>query len=214
MTEIPGTTRDVLEGSVVWNGMMMTLVDTAGLRETADVVELEGMKRTRSALEEGDLVLHVLDAAELEGYAAEEAISLPGSPRCITVINKSDLVSTDRIIHLVNMMKGRTGGTVIAISVRTEAGLDALRLSIQLQLAHRALEPTESVAITKVRHRDALERAEASLAEALDSVRNGVDPEFIAMDLRGAADALGEVTGAITSDDILHRIFSEFCIGK
>ena len=214
VTEIPGTTRDVLEGSVVWDGMMMTLVDTAGLRETEDVIELEGMKRTRSALKESDLVLHVLDGAELEEYTAEEALSIPGSPRCITVINKSDLVSTDRIMRLVNMIKGRTGGTVIAISVRTEVGLDALRLSIQLELAHRTLEPTESVAITKVRHRDALERAEASLAEALDSVRNGADAEFIAMDLRGAADALGEVTGVITSDDILHRIFSEFCIGK
>jgi tRNA modification GTPase len=70
------------------------------------------------------------------------------------------------------------------------------------------------VTITNVRHRDALKRAEASLAEALDSVRNGAEPEFVAMDLRGAADALGEVTGVITSDDVLHRIFSEFCIGK
>ena len=214
VTEIPGTTRDVLEGSVVWNGVMLTLVDTAGLRETADVVELEGMRRTRSALEQGDLVIHVVDAVELEGDAAGDAFPIPGNQRCITVINKSDLVSTDRIMHLLNLMKERTGGTVIAISVRTGVGLEALRASIQLHLAHRSLEPAESVTITNVRHRDALKRAEASLAEALDSVRNGAEPEFVAMDLRGAADALGEVTGVITSDDVLHRIFSEFCIGK
>jgi tRNA modification GTPase len=214
VTEIPGTTRDVLEGSVVWNGMMMTLVDTAGLRESADVVEVEGMRRTRLALEQGDLVLHVVDAAELEGYAAEKSVPLLGNQQCITVINKSDLVRSDRIMHLVNMVKGHTGGTVIAISVRTESGLEALRRSIQLHLVQRTLEPTESVVIMNVRHRDALERAEVSLAEALDSVRNGAAPEFVAMDLRGAADALGEVTGVITSDDILHRIFSEFCIGK
>jgi tRNA modification GTPase len=214
VTEIPGTTRDVLEGSVVWNGVMLTLVDTAGLRETADVVELEGMRRTKSALEQGDVVLHVVDAVELEGHAPEEAVPLPGNQRCITVINKSDLVSTDRIMHLLTTMKARTGSTVIAVSARTGAGLDSLRASIQMHLAHRTLEPAESVAIANVRHRDALERAETSLAEALDSVRNGAGPEFVAMDLRGAADALGEVTGVITSDDILHRIFSEFCIGK
>lgn len=214
VTEIPGTTRDVLEGSVVWNGVMMTLVDTAGLRETTDIVELEGMRRTRSALEQGDLVVHVLDAAELEGFDTEEAVPVPGSQRCITVLNKSDLLSTDRIMHLVNKMKGHTGGTVIAISVRTAEGLEALRSSIQLHLAQRTLEPAESVAITKVRHRDALERAEAALAEALTSVRKGAEPEFVAIDLRGAADALGEVTGVITSDEILHQIFSEFCIGK
>lgn len=214
VTEIPGTTRDVLEGSVVWNGVMMTLVDTAGLRETEDVVELEGMRRTRSALEQGDLVVHVLDAAEVDEDATGGSSPIVASQRCITVINKSDLVSTDRIMQLVKMITARTAGTVIPISVRTEAGLDALRASIQLHLADRTLEPTESVAITKMRHRDALKRAEASLAEALDSVHNGAGPEFVAMDLRGAADALGEVTGVITSDDVLHRIFSEFCIGK
>lgn len=214
VTEIPGTTRDVLEGSVVWNGVMMTLVDTAGLRETTDIVELEGMRRTRSALEQGDLVLHVVDAAELDGFAAEEAVPIQESQRRITVINKSDLLSTDRIMPLVNRMKAHTGGTVIAISVRTAEGLEALRSLIQLHLAQRTLEPAESVAITKVRHRDVLERAEASLAEALNSVRNGAEPEFVAIDLRGAADALGELTGVITSDEILHQIFSEFCIGK
>jgi len=214
VTEIPGTTRDVLEGSVVWNGVQMTLLDTAGLRETADVVELEGLKRTRSALEQGDLALHVLDAAELEGDSAEASLPISRDDRCITVINKSDLVSADQILRLVSMMNARIGGTVLAISVRTGAGLDALRASIRLHLADATLEPTEAVAITKVRHRDALERAEASISDALDSVRSGAEPEFVAMDLRCAADALGEITGVITSDDILHRIFSEFCIGK
>lgn len=215
VAEVPGTTRDVVEGSVVWNGVMMTLVDTAGLRETVDVVELEGMRRTRSAVEQADLVLHVLDAAESQdGFSSVEAGPILGSQGCITVINKSDVVSTDRIICLVEMMKARTGGTVIPVSVHTGVGLDALRASIQVQLVQRTLEPTESVVITKVRHREALERAEASLAEALDSIHNGAGPEFVAMDLRGAADALGEVTGVITSDDILHRVFSEFCIGK
>jgi tRNA modification GTPase len=215
VAEAPGTTRDVLEGSVVWNGVMLTLVDTAGLRETGDIVELEGMKRTRSALDQGDLVLHVLDAADQKGECvSEEAVPIPSNRSCITVINKSDLVSTDRMIYLVNMMKERTGGTVVPISVRREVGLETLRAAIQWHLAYRTLEPTESVAITRMRHRDALERAEASLAEALVSVDNGAGPEFVAMDLRGAADALGEVTGVITSDDILHRVFSEFCIGK
>ena len=214
VTDIAGTTRDLLEGSVVWDGVTMTLVDTAGLRETVDVIELEGMRRTREALEQGDLVLHVLDAEELDRHGPSESVHMTGDHACLTVVNKSDLVDADRMIRLVDALTEYLGSPVLAISVHTGAGLEALRAAIQCHVAAGSLEPTEGVTVTRLRHRDALERAEASLGEALGSIRNGAEPEFVAMDLRGAADALGEITGVITSDDILHRIFSEFCIGK
>ncbi|MDH4097607.1 MAG: hypothetical protein OEU87_04755, partial [Nitrospira sp.] len=110
--------------------------------------------------------------------------------------------------------EARTGSKAFVTSLRTGVGLDALRESIRSYLLPSSLESNDGSVITNVRHRQALERAHVSIREALDSIRNGVEPEFVAMDLRGAADALGEVTGAITSDDILNRIFSEFCIGK
>jgi len=214
VTDIPGTTRDVIEESVVWDGLMITLVDTAGLRETVDVVEQEGIKRAKSAMEQGDLVLHVLDAADFNEQDLNRPVSLPSRLMSLVVINKSDLVDTDRIMRLSVLAEARTGSKAFVTSVRTGVGLDALRESIRSYLLPSSLESNDGSMITNVRHRQALERADVSIREALDSIRNGVEPEFVAMDLRGAADALGEVTGAITSDDILNRIFSEFCIGK
>ncbi|MBH0180122.1 MAG: tRNA uridine-5-carboxymethylaminomethyl(34) synthesis GTPase MnmE [Nitrospira sp.] len=214
VTDIPGTTRDVIEESVVWDGLMITLVDTAGLRDTADVVEQEGIKRTHSAVKLGDLVLHVLDATELQEQDLSPMLLLPGSHMSLVVINKSDLVDTDRLMRLSRLAEDGAGCRVLVTSVRTGVGLDGLREAIRSYLLPASLESTGSMTITNVRHRQALERADTSIREALDSVRNGVEPEFVAIDLRGASDALGEVTGAITSDEILNRIFSEFCIGK
>jgi tRNA modification GTPase len=214
VTHIPGTTRDIIEESVVWDGLMITLVDTAGLRETTDVVEQEGIKRTRSAMDQGELVLHVLDAMELNKGDLSWAVSQPSHQPSLIVINKSDLVDAAQVERLSSLVEERTGSKVIVTSVRTGAGLDRLRLWIGSCLAQSSWEPNDGVVVTNVRHQRALELAEASVGEALDSVRRGAEPEFVAMDLRGAADALGEVTGEITSDEILNRIFSEFCIGK
>jgi tRNA modification GTPase len=214
VTDIPGTTRDVIEESVVWDGLLITLVDTAGLRDTVDIVEQAGIKRARSAMEQGDLVLHVLDATELNELDLSQTCSLPARHMSLVVINKSDLVDTDRITQLFRLAEEGTGCKVLVISVRTGVGIDELRESIRTYLLPASLESTGSMMITNVRHRQALERAETSIQEALASVRNGVEPEFVAIDLRGASDALGEVTGAITSDEVLNQIFSEFCIGK
>ena len=214
VTDIPGTTRDVIEESVVWDGLMITLVDTAGLRETTDVIEQEGIKRTRSAQEHGDMVLHVLDAAELTENGLREFVPLPCSPRALVLINKCDLVDTASLKRLAVGVQEHTSSKVLPISVRTGAGMEELKKSISSQLSQASLESNEGVVITNVRHRLALERTRVSIHEALDSTRRGIEPECLAVDLRGAADSLGEITGVITSDDILHRIFSEFCIGK
>jgi tRNA modification GTPase len=214
VTDVPGTTRDVIEESVVWDGLMITLVDTAGLRETSDVVEREGIKRTRSAIVQSDLLLYVIDASDVN----DDDVIWPGEMRegqkILVVMNKCDLLDNGSIARAVDVVEAHTGCKVIVTSVRTGSGIDSLRLAIRTCLLRPALEANEGAIVTKVRHRHALERASASLQEALDSVRRGLDAEFIVVDLRGAADALGEVTGAITSDEILNQIFSEFCIGK
>lgn len=218
VTEIPGTTRDVIEESVIWDGLAVTLVDTAGLRETTDVVEQEGMKRTRSAQENGDIVLHVLDAAELNRNGLQnglgEFVAPSSGGQGMVLINKSDLVDTTSLKHLIGCVEERMRCKVIPISVRTGSGLEELKKSIRSILSQASLESDEGVVVTNVRHRMALERAGVSIREALDSTRKGIEPEFVAVDLRGASDSLGEITGAITSDDILNRIFSDFCIGK
>lgn len=214
VTEIPGTTRDVIEASVVWDGLMLTVVDTAGLRETTDIVEQEGIKRTRSAQENGDVILHVLDAAELNEHGMGEFVPPSVGQQDMVLINKSDLLDAVSLKRLAGWVEERMRCKVIPISVRTGSGLEELKRSIRSHLSQASLESDEGVVVTNVRHRVALERAGASVREALDSTRKGVAPEFVVVDLRGASDSLGEITGAITSDDVLDRIFSEFCIGK
>ncbi|MCP9449824.1 MAG: tRNA uridine-5-carboxymethylaminomethyl(34) synthesis GTPase MnmE [Nitrospira sp.] len=215
VTDVPGTTRDVIEESVVWDGVVVTLIDTAGVRETDDVVEQEGIKRTRSAVEQSDLVLSVLDASAA-GAWSDWCLPLPieKHQRLLLVLNKSDLAEGGVAAEAADTMARRLGVKTVVTSVRTGMGIDDLRQVIREELTKGVLEPKEGVVFINARHRHALERARVSLEEALDSIRSGRDAEFVAVDLRGASDALGEITGAITSDEILNRIFSTFCIGK
>ncbi len=214
VTEIPGTTRDVIEESIVWHGLRITLVDTAGLRDTTDLIELEGIRRSEEAQDQADIVLHVLDAAQLARMGAGN-VRLP-SPAYehLFVVNKIDLVAASSVQPLSDALRARTTCKVLAVSARTGEGLEALKHVIQAQFVKLSFEPSDGVVVTHVRHQWALERAEASLQESLVSIERGIEPEFVAVDLRGAADALGEIVGAITSDEVLDRIFSEFCIGK
>ncbi|MBH0203749.1 MAG: tRNA uridine-5-carboxymethylaminomethyl(34) synthesis GTPase MnmE [Nitrospira sp.] len=214
VTDIPGTTRDIIEESIVWFGLRITLVDTAGLRDTTDPVELEGIRRSKEAQGQADIVLHVLDAARLTQMDLEDLRLPPLGPENLVVVNKIDLVDTGLVRELIDTLRTRTPWNVVPISSQTGEGLEALKSAIQSQFVKPSLESGDGVIITHVRHRSALERAEASLTEALSSVRRGLEPEFVAIDLREAADALGEIVGVITSDEVLGQIFSEFCIGK
>ena len=214
VTNIPGTTRDLIEETVVWDGFSIALVDTAGLRETSDVVEQEGVRRARVAQDHADLVLHVCDATVVREGGGHEIVPSAGGGQHIVVINKTDLLDRPTLDHLVEVARDFTSCRVLPISVRTGEGLEELQRVIKLSVSSGSLESGEGVGVTKVRHRLALERAGASLREALDATIRGIDPVFVVVDLRGAADSLGEITGAITSDEVLERIFSEFCIGK
>lgn len=212
VTDIPGTTRDIIEESVVWNGLRVTLVDTAGLRDTTDLVELEGIRRSKDAQEHADVILHVLDGAHLM-TANLQNVPVPIHEHLL-VVNKIDLVDAASAQALSDALRARTKCKVLPISVRTGEGLEALKTVIHAQFVKPSFEPGDGVVVTHVRHRVALERVEASLQESLGSIERGLEPEFVAVDLRGAADALSEIVGEITSDEVLNRIFSEFCIGK
>lgn len=222
VTDIPGTTRDVIEESVVWEGIRLALIDTAGVRETDDVVEQEGIRRTKTAIEESDVVLLVLDVREAadmedkveEWLQASGAALLPEGRQKIIVLNKSDLVESGIVAKAASALADRCGLPVVVTSVHTGWGIDHLRQVIRHSLPQGLLEPREATVFVNARHRHALERAKTALIDSLDSIRNQRDAEVLAVDLRGAADALGEITGAITSDDILNGIFSKFCIGK
>lgn len=206
VTAIPGTTRDMLTERADIGGLSLALIDTAGVRETSDVVEQEGVARTRDALRVADLVLVVLDRSR--GLTAEDRAILveTGTQPRVVVLNKSDLPAAST----------EPG---VAISARTGAGLDDLIAAIErmfsasgggLGLAERRDQP----AVTNVRHTVLLERARAALLRANEALEGQVSEEFPLLDLQEAAHALQEITGRRTSDDLLHHIFAKFCIGK
>lgn len=214
VTDIPGTTRDLIEESVVWQGLRVTLIDTAGLRETSDAVEREGINRSRIAQEYADMILHVVDAAELAKIGMENWRFPILVREDVVVLNKTDLVDSATSKDLADRLGERANRKVVPISIHTGQGLAELQRAIESRFLGASLESNDGVVVTSMRHRLALEHAAASIEEALASIHGGVEPECVAVDLRGASDALGEIVGAITTDEVLERIFSEFCIGK
>jgi tRNA modification GTPase len=194
VTPIPGTTRDALREPIQIKGVPMTVVDTAGLREAADIVERAGMERTQRELACADLVLVVEEA----GGNAPPLPNVPSEVRRIEVYNKVDLFP-----------RFEAPPPALAISAKTGQGMDELRAAI---LAAAGWSSTgESVFLARERHLRALESARAHLAAARQQVQHW---EFFAEELRHAQVALGAITGEFTADDLLGEIFSRFCIGK
>jgi tRNA modification GTPase len=204
VTEVAGTTRDILREQINLEGLLVELVDTAGLRENPDRIEAEGIRRAREALAAADAALWIEDASDPAGTAEADA-ELPPDIPVVTVRNKIDL--TGEAAGLTQQEP-----PVVALSARTGAGTDALRAVIRELAGYRDLG--EGAFTARRRHVEALERAGQHFAAghaALEDARAG---ELLAEELKLAQDALGEITGAVTSDDLLGRIFAEFCIGK
>ncbi|GAB1723923.1 MAG: tRNA uridine-5-carboxymethylaminomethyl(34) synthesis GTPase MnmE [Nitrospira sp. CR1.1] len=212
VTPIPGTTRDLLEELVSIDGIPVRLVDTAGIRITDDPIEVEGIRRSRLAWADADLALILLDGSQPLSESDRALLAQPESERALLVVNKCDL---PRQLLREDLGRAYSGhGDVFEISATLRIGLDELREAIRSRLLPGSLESNDGVLVTNLRHAAALERALQGVDQARQSVEAGRAGELVAMDLRTAADALGEITGIITTDEILERIFAEFCIGK
>jgi tRNA modification GTPase len=208
VTSVPGTTRDVLDEVMNIRGVPVRFLDTAGVRETDDLVEHEGIKRSRAAIEQADVLLLVLDGSSRLTPDDRDLLTSVGDKSRIVVVNKSDLPLGIEESDLTGFKP------MVQISAKTGAGLDELRDRIRRIVGSGDLEPREGAMATRTRHHAALTAAESALDKTVESVSTSLSGEFIAVDLRGAIDALGEITGAVSTDDVLDRIFSEFCIGK
>ena len=208
VTEVPGTTRDVVEESINLGGLPVALWDTAGIRRTDDQVEKISVHFTRKRIAEADAVLAVLDGScplSPEDRAILESLK---EKKVLIAINKSDLSPRLDMRELTGLGYKET----MLISAKEDFGLDHLKQELRSLLLGVEIEP--QVALTNLRHKAALERAQASLNEALKTLRRSLPPEFVAVDLRDAKEGLEEVIGVISNDDILKRIFDQFCIGK
>lgn len=206
VTEIPGTTRDVLEEYLNISGMLLKILDTAGIRHTHDVVEQEGVRRSLSAIESADLVLVVLDGSRPLSQEDQRVLDEAKAKTAIAVINKSDLpAKLERLVWPEMQVK---------VSCKTGEGLDTLKAALLEMMKAGAIPPREHAWAVNHRHKTILEETRASLEKAQESIRSGVSPEFIAVDLRDALDSLGRIIGATYTEDILERVFRDFCIGK
>jgi tRNA modification GTPase len=205
VTDIAGTTRDLLRESVLIDGIELTLVDTAGLREGADVVEAEGMRRARAELARADLALAVVECGSEREQIPALRSELSSLPRVFWLHNKCELSgeSARREAH--------EDGEHFWLSAREGTGLDALREA--LKQAAGLGEAAEGAVSARARHVEALQRANTLLESAAARLAEG-SGELAAEDLRAAQEALGEITGRLSADDLLGRIFGSFCIGK
>lgn len=203
VTAIPGTTRDLLTERADIGGLSLALIDTAGVRETSDVVEQEGVSRARGTIGVADLTIVVLDGSRPLSKDDEELLDATAARPRVIALNKSDLgpAVTRRLLEAVS------------ISALTGDGLDRLIDAITSTLQSHEIS-RDTPAITNVRHTVLLEGARASLLRADEALRAEVSEEFPLVDLQEASAALQEITGKRTSDDLLRRIFERFCIGK
>jgi len=204
----PGTTRDTIEETADIRGLPVVCVDTAGLRDTTDAVEAEGVRRARSALDQADLALHVLDGSE--PLAPEDAAALErirARPH-IVVVNKIDLPQRLRLPPLPEKSRA------VRLSCLTGEGVETLKDAIRETVWAGEIRADTIEVMINARHREALRRAAEALARAAAAQEREEAPEFVALDLRLAAEALGEIVGKTFTEDLLDRVFSRFCIGK
>jgi len=210
VSHIPGTTRDTIEEVLNINGINFRLIDTAGIREATDTIEQIGVQRTMEKISQSALMLYVYDVNTLsEDDLLVDLRSLfkPGVPT-IVVANKTDLLA-----HQINTPELPEGMSIIAVSAKEKQHIDDLKQAIYYAVIKGNISGEETL-VTNIRHLEALQRTEQALIRVLDGIANHITSDFLAMDIKQALHYLGEITGTVTTDDLLDNIFSKFCIGK
>ncbi len=203
VSEIPGTTRDIIREEVNIDGILFTLYDTAGIRETEDVIEKEGVNRSVETIKNSDVVIFLNDVQSgFSNKLFEKLKTYTDEERIIKVVNKIDLDPNTKI------------NCEVKISAKTGEGIDTLFKVLKEKAIGSETYSEKSAIVSNIRHLDALKRAKQFLENAKESIKEKLSGEFIAVDLRNAESTLGEIIGRVTSDDILNNIFMKFCIGK
>jgi tRNA modification GTPase len=197
VSSTPGTTRDTIEETANIRGIPILFVDTAGLRDSTDAIEQEGMRRSRETIEKAELIVHVIDQSERQDFSPLET-----AKPVVIILNKTDLP------HAIEI------GEAVEISCTTGFGLEQLKDRIKELVWSGAAGADMSDVMINSRHEEALQRARHAVSNTIETLVNGLSIELAAMDLRLAVNAIGEIVGKTTTEDLLDAIFSQFCIGK
>ena len=210
VTEIAGTTRDILEEYISLNGITLRVIDTAGIRDTEDVVEKIGVGKARQMAEDADLILYVVDSSMPLDENDQEIMELLKGRKSITIYNKTDLTP----VVDIEFLKEKTASPVIPISAVEETGISQLEDEIRRMFFQGELSFNDEVYITNARHKAALEEALESLKLVKNSIEMGMAEDFFSIDLMNAYESLGRIVGESVGEDLVNEIFSKFCVGK
>ena len=210
VTEIAGTTRDILEETIVLSGISLRMIDTAGIRNTEDVVEKIGVGKAIEHAKDADLVLYVVDSSVPLDENDEEIIQLVKEKKAVVILNKTDL---DQVVF-EQELREKTGQPVVPISAKEEQGIDDLEQQIKDMFFDGELSFNDEIYITNLRHKTALEEAKKSLELVEDSIEMQMPEDFYSIDLMNAYEALGSIIGEAVGEDLVNEIFSKFCTGK
>lgn len=210
VTDIEGTTRDTLEENINFNGLSLKIIDTAGIRDTEDLVEQIGVNKAKEIAREGDLIIYVVDGSRELDDNDREIIKLINDKQAIILVNKSDM---DTVIN-IDELKKNSNRDVILFSAKNGEGMDQLEEEIRNMFYSGKVTYNDQVYITNARHKEALENALESLKQVKNSVDAGMPEDFYSIDLMDAYTDLGLIIGESVEDDLVNEIFSKFCMGK
>ena len=210
VTDIAGTTRDVLEENLVLKGISLRILDTAGIRKTADTVEKIGVDRALKHAKDADLILYVVDASVPLDENDAKIMEILKGRKAIVLLNKSDLTA----VIEKEEMEQKTGAPVISISAREETGMEELEEQMKKMFFQGEISFNDEVYITNARHKQALLEAKKSLELTAGSIEMGMPEDFFSIDLMNAYEELGSIIGEAVGEDLVNEIFSKFCTGK
>ena len=210
VTDIAGTTRDILEETIVLHGISLRMIDTAGIRDTDDVVEKIGVKKAVENAKDADLILYVVDSSAPLDENDKEIIELLKDKKAIVILNKMDLQQQVTEEDL----KEKTNHPVVAVSAKEEEGIEFLEAKIKEMFFEGNLSFNDEIYITNMRHKAALEDAKRSLELVENSIEMQMPEDFFSIDLMNAYEALGSIIGESVGEDLVNEIFSKFCTGK
>ncbi|MDQ7947392.1 MAG: tRNA uridine-5-carboxymethylaminomethyl(34) synthesis GTPase MnmE [Pedobacter sp.] len=207
VSDIAGTTRDTIEDELNINGIIFRFIDTAGIRESADIIEAKGVERTLERMKQAKLIIYMADAAQSPAELTQQLADLEklGIPY-LALVNKADLLTAGQ-------RQAFASHDVLFLSAKEKIGVEELKTSLLEKVNLHHINTSETL-VSNIRHVEALKNTETALHKVLDNIDNPVTSDFLAMDIKQALHYLGEITGTVTTDDLLENIFSKFCIGK
>ena len=216
VTDIAGTTRDVLKETVVFEDVVLNIIDTAGIRDTGDVIEKIGVDRAKKEAENADLILYIVDLNEGLNEKDKEILEEIKDKKTIVVYNKSDLLQNQQDLPEEGKDEPGTGNEIahITLSSKTGEGIEDLKNTIKTLFYNGSISNSEDVIITNERHRELLIKALKSVQNVINGIKDNVSEDFLTIDLMDAYESLGSIIGESVEDDLADRIFKDFCMGK